>query len=514
MPIDAAFVAVLAAALAGLALSVLIERLMTPRPPVVRPWAAWALHVGLWLSAHAVLTLVLGRPWFAAAAVSALLLVLVLVNNAKFKALREPFVFQDFEYFTDAIRHPRLYLPFLGWDRFLGATLGVAGAVAIGLYLEPVPVNRLSPTSQLGASLMLLAFGSAALWLGHRYQLRITFLPEKDVSALGFLPTLWRYGQEARQIPSEVSPFQSLPAVIPPDPLPHLVVVQSESFFDPRPLFAGIRPELLAEFDRLKADAVAYGKLSVPAFGANTVRTEFAFLTGIPEECLGAHRFNPYRAIAAGWQPGSVASWLKRLGYRTVCIHPYPASFYQRDRVYPCLGFDHFIDIRAFDPGERSGPYIGDLLVAEKVTAMLREAREPLFLFVITMENHGPLHLEQVAQGDIERLYASPPPNGCDDLTIYLRHLRNADRMIACLRQALEQLERSACLCWFGDHVPIMTAVYEQLGIPGGETDYVIWSNRQSNHADRQRLPTHALAFECLRRAGGRAWGGALGFPR
>jgi hypothetical protein len=86
--------------------------------------------------------------------------------------------------------------------------------------------------------------------------------------------------------------------------------------------------------------------------------------------------------------------------------------------------------------------------------------------------------------------------------------------MIACLRQALEQLERSASLCWFGDHVPIMPAVYEQLGIPDGETDYVIWSNRQSNHTDRQRLPTHALAFECLLRAGGRAWGGALCFPR
>lgn len=502
MPIDAAFVAVMSAALAGLALSVWVERQMTPRPPVVRPWAAWALHVGLWLSAHAVLTLALGRPWFAAAAVSAFLLVLVLANNAKFKALREPFVFQDFEYFTDAIRHPRLYLPFLGWDRFLGATLGVAGAVAIGLYLEPVPVNRLSPTSQLGASLMLLAFGSAALWLGHRYKLRITFSPEKDVSAWGFLPTLWRYGQEARWIPSAVSPFQSLPAVIPPDPLPHFVVVQSESFFDPRPLFAGIRPELLAEFDRLKADAVAYGKLSVPAFGANTVRTEFAFLTGIPEECLGAHRFNPYRAIAAGWQPGSVASWLKRLGYRTVCIHPYPASFYQRDRVYPRLGFDHFIDIRAFDPAERSGPYIGDVPVAEKVTAMLREAREPLFIFVITMENHGPLHLEQVAQGDIERLYASPPPNGCDDLTIYLRHLRNADRMMACLRQALEQLDHSACLCWFGDHVPIMPTVYEQLGIPGGETDYVIWSNRHNYPTDVRTLSIHALSIEFLRCVG------------
>ena len=115
MVVNAGLSSFFAATIVGLMWSVLIESLMTPRPPLVRPWPAWALHVGLWLLAHALLTLVLGRPWFAAAAVAAFLLVLVLVNNAKFKALREPFVFQDYEYFTDAIRHPRLYIPFFGW---------------------------------------------------------------------------------------------------------------------------------------------------------------------------------------------------------------------------------------------------------------------------------------------------------------------------------------------------------------------------------------------------------------
>ena len=60
------------------------------------------LRAGLWLFAHALLTL-------------------VLVNNAKFTALSESFVFQDYEYFTDAIRHPRLYIPFLGWWKFMAA---------------------------------------------------------------------------------------------------------------------------------------------------------------------------------------------------------------------------------------------------------------------------------------------------------------------------------------------------------------------------------------------------------
>lgn len=109
------------------------------------------------------------------------------------------------------------------------------------------------------------------------------------------------------------------------------------------------------------------GQMTVPAWGANTIRTEFAFLSGIDAEHLGVHRFNSYRAIAAGWRVASLASYLKSLGYRTVCVHPYPVGFYQRDRVYPSLGFDAFLDIQAFDGVEHVGPYMDDAAVADKV---------------------------------------------------------------------------------------------------------------------------------------------------
>lgn len=502
MAIDAAFVAVLAAALAGLVLSMLIERLMQPCPPMARPWAAWAFHGGSWLSAHATLTLVLGRPWFAAAAVSAFLLMLVLVNNAKFKALREPFVFLDYEYFTDAIRHPRLYIPFLGWGKFFFAAAGFVLAVAVGLWMEEAPLLRFAWSGQLGGIAVVFAGGPLLLLAGSWKTLPVSFEPVRDVRALGLLASLWRYAQEEAMPLAAASPFGFLPACRPEGELPHLVAVQSESFFDPRPLFAGIRPEVLAEFDRLSDNAVTHGKLKVPAWGANTVRSEFAFLTGIDEDRLGVHRFNPYRAIAAGCDVPSLASYLKRLGYRTVCIHPYPASFYQRDRVYPRLGFDEFLDVRAFDDTMRCGPYIGDAAVADKVAALLREATAPVFVFVITMENHGPLHLERVAPADVEALYSIPPPDGCDDLTIYLRHLRNADQMIAKLRQTLELCERPASLCWYGDHVPIMPSVYETLGAPNGKVEFIIWNNQNPVRSRAVDLSAHDLPMAWLRGAG------------
>jgi hypothetical protein len=67
------------------------------------------------------------------------------------------------------------------------------------------------------------------------------------------------------------------------------------------------------------------------------------------------------------------------------------------------------------------------------------------------------------------------PAAGCDDLTIYLRHLRNADSMAGRLRQQLAALPGNGCLCWFGDHVPILPEVYRAIGTPDGQTDYFIW---------------------------------------
>jgi hypothetical protein len=65
---------------------------------------------------------------------------------------------------------------------------------------------------------------------------------------------------------------------------------------------------------------------------------------------------------------------------------------------------------------------------------------------------------------------------GCDDLTIYLRHLEQADRMFARVRSALESTGREGWLCLFGDHLPIMPEVYRQLGRPVGAVDYLVWS--------------------------------------
>jgi hypothetical protein len=494
----------------ALGLSAGVERWLTPRPPWRRPWGSWAIQAGVFGLAHGALVLLLGRPWFAAAVVCALMLVVVVVNNAKVRALREPFVFADYEYFTDAIRHPRLFVPFLGWGNALAIAVGVVVALTLGLRVESAPAQRWALPGQLGAVLGLIAASALCLVAGTRQAVRLSFDPERDLSALGLVASLWHGAMAARRPPPVLaSPFdeskvaQSLSDPLNPSPmLPHLVAVQSESFFDPRPVCPGIRCDVLAEFDSLAASALMHGALQVPAWGANTVRSEFAFVSGLDDALLGAHRFNPYHAVAAGWPGPTLASFLKRRGYRTVCIHPYPVSFYRRDRVYPLLGFDEFIDIRSFTDADRRGPFVGDAAVAAKIAEIVESSSVPVFVFAITMENHGPLHLEKVAPADAADLYTDALPPGCDDLTIYLRHLLNADRMVGALRQSLGRSGRPASLCWFGDHVPSMPGVYDTLGAPDGPTRFALWSTHEARHTEPVPLAAHQLAVEWLRGAG------------
>jgi len=507
------WLAILPAYLFGLVLSLLAERFLTPRP--VLPWQrpAWTLgvHVGIWTLMFGLEVALFRRPYFGATNVLAIQALIILVSNAKYQALREPFIFQDFEYFLDAVKHPRLYLPFFGLTRALVASAGYALALWVGLSWEPSmagiaisnPWN--SATAFVLFTLSIVAAGFAAALLAGRRSMEV-FNPAENLKQLGLAATLWVYGRAERQATSTIrqgAPFarMAFPAILPKS-LPDMVVIQSESFFDARHTYSQLREDILSNFDRLKAESVQYGALNVTARGANTVRTEFSFLSGMAAADLGIHQYNPYRRLAQQSFP-TLPSHLKTLGYRTVCVHPYHRSFYRRNTVMPLLGFDQFIGIEAFQDAVRDGPYVGDQALGKHVLGLLGGGEgKPLYVHVITMENHGPLHWETVTEADSEALLRMPIPPGCEDLVAYARHLRNADFMLGGLAQGLKDRARMTALCLYGDHVPIMPAVYSKLGAPSGETNYILWRSDGPGLARDQVCDISDLAFAYLRVAG------------
>lgn len=470
----------------GLLLSFSVERLLRPQPLQIwqRPLQG-LLHCAVWLTMYAPLLILLRRPWFTNALLLALLLLVVQISNAKQRALREPFIYQDFSYFIDALRFPRLYLPFLGFWSAVAVATAVAAALVCGLLLEaPMPFSAVSISTALSAGTGLLLFMA-----GRRAESRLELEPNSDLVRMGMPAMLIAYAVEERK--GWRGDWHSGLAAPPPRvaETPNMVVVQSESFFDPRRWLDGIGPELLQGYDSIRAEALQHGTLQVPAWGANTVRTEFSFLSGQANHLLGVHSFKPYRILARQGVP-TLAGYLKQLGYRTVCLHPYSSTFYDRHQVFPLLGFDEFIDMSRFSSADYNGQYIGDAAVAREACRELSrhdsKVAQPLFLFIITMENHGPVHLEKPSPEDRWRFYTDSSLADCDQLTVYLRHLEQADRMTVQICDHLKGMESGALFCLYGDHLPIIPVVFDRYGTPDGAVDYLIWDSRNT---DGQTLP-------------------------
>jgi len=258
--------------------------------------------------------------------------------------------------------------------------------------------------------------------------------------------------------------------------LSDIVVVQSESFFDARNLNSNILGKVLSSYDKCLTSSRLFGKLSVPAWGANTMRTEFGFLTGITSSQLGLAQYYPYQQLLQFKIP-SVVSALKSLGYYCVCVHPNASGFFMRDQFFKQLGFDAFLDEKSFDGAIRTGPYIADEAVTQKIMQVLNSADKPCFVFAITMENHGPLHLENVVVDEWRGYYETAPDDGLDDLTIYLRHLKNADKMISQLCDYFSKKSNKGVFSLYGDHVPAISHVFDQMGYDDSRSNYFIWSN-------------------------------------
>jgi phosphoglycerol transferase MdoB-like AlkP superfamily enzyme len=490
-----------AIAAAAVACSFVVEAIAVPRAALCRPIVAVSLHVVALAVVAGASTAITGRPLFSMAIATALIVLLAVVSNAKFESLRESFVFTDMSLFSQALSHPRLYLPFLGIGKMLAVLVVMIAAVAG--FLAEAPIEALQ-RSAVGLIAMLCLPVCVAL----SRHLPLSLDPLLDQRRIGFFAAfvayvangLARTERRAFARATEKGPFASGDPLAYPDTHPHpdVIVIQSESYFDARRLGGCVMSGPYANLDRIRREAFAQGRLTVPAWGANTMRSEFSMLTGLPMAALGYARFYPYWYVRRAC--ASVAGWFKRGGYRTLAVHPYYADFFGRNRAFRLMNFDRFLDIKHFAGATRVGPYVGDVALADALIALLQQHDDkPVFAFAITMENHGPLHLEQVAQGESHGRHTLGEDARWRDLTAYLRHIENADRMLAQLIDYLRKRERPAVLCFYGDHVPALGSVFDALGTVPTHSDYFIWRNFEEDSGEQRDVGVEHLGMAIQR---------------
>jgi hypothetical protein len=138
------------------------------------------------------------------------------------------------------------------------------------------------------------------------------------------------------------------------------------------------RPDVLARYEVTSGSTVYYG---------STTNAEMR------EHCFSRES---YKVFLADTDMSCLPRQMKERGYRTTAIHAFTGAFFEREEWYPKIGFDTQVFGEALAErgirvcrGPFQGPCDGDVLPL--VEQELREAREPTFVYWLTLTTHVPV---------------------------------------------------------------------------------------------------------------------------
>lgn len=296
---------------------------------------------------------------------------------------------------------------------------------------------------------------------------------------------------------------------------PNIIVVMDEAFSD---------LSVLGDFDT-NTDYMPFvhslekgnentitGYLNTSVCGGNTADTEFEFLTGNTMAFLPVGSI-PYQQYIKSKTP-SLASYLKSIGYATYAQHPYYGSGWNRDTVYPLLGFDNLSFMQDYSNQRFVRKYISDETSFDKIieTYENKPDGQPAFIFNVTMQNHG--GYTDTYYGFDNTVTADKLNNSALDQ--YLSLIKMTDEDLKSLIDYFSNVDEKTIVVFFGDHQPNDTVASSVLAANGMDYNnlsneelklryqvpYVIWANYDIDEATGEDTSVNYLAANVLKAAG------------
>ena len=296
---------------------------------------------------------------------------------------------------------------------------------------------------------------------------------------------------------------------------PNIIVVMDEAFSD---------LSVLGDFDT-NTDYMPFvhslekgnentitGYLNTSVCGGNTADTEFEFLTGNTMAFLPVGSI-PYQQYIKSETP-SLASYLKSIGYATYAQHPYYGSGWNRDTVYPLLGFDNLSFMQDYSNQRFVRKYISDETSFDKIieTYENKPDGQPAFIFNVTMQNHG--GYTDTYYGFDNTVTADKLNNSA--LNQYLSLIKMTDEDLKSLIDYFSNVDEKTIVVFFGDHQPNDTVASSVLAANGMDYNnlsneelklryqvpYVIWANYDIDEATGEDTSVNYLAANVLKAAG------------
>ena len=290
------------------------------------------------------------------------------------------------------------------------------------------------------------------------------------------------YGDETRTKASWGETFSN--------PNPVVITVMNESFTDWDVISEFKDSEEVLDFYRsLKEDlgTVEYGYTYVSTRGGGTCKSEYEYLTGYSMQFLPSTI--PYMMYSFADVETLVEAY-KNDGYTTIAMHPFFPTDWKRNTVYGDMGFDDYIYAGDYDPAYRDVREYetdeGDYL---RMLQEIDEHEEPVFIFNITLQNHGGYDMETFSDiaVDIEKPY-----NEYEDLSVFEGMMAESDDALEMLMKEVKKLDRPVVVSFFGDHQPALDTAFDDEILANGRktaeseielaqrlyaTPYLIWTN-------------------------------------
>ncbi len=498
---------------------------------VMTRWRAQLLNIVFFELLMLVLFLVTGRLRIALIAETVLALAAGLANYYVLSFRSNPIVPWDIFSIRTAASVAGEYDYALGARQVL-TLLGFAALLAAEFFFMRIVIDKKKVYKRIagaaGVACLLVGF-TRMLWSDamvnrfHLYPFLFTpaYMSQADGFAVTFLMDL-KYltvdkpeGYDAADAKETLKSYETEEKDAEEGELPNVIVIMDEAFSDPAVLGDMQTNEDYMPFIhslQQGADHTVTGYLNVSVKGGNTANTEFEFLTGNTMAFLPSGSI-PYQQYINGEIP-SLVSYLDGLGYDTYAMHPYYATGWNRDKIYPDLGFSHAYFIDAFTAPSYVRKYVDDASCMKKIIDIYesKQKGQPMFLFNVTMQNHSP--------------YTEAYPNLTQDISLdgvnafalsqYLSLIKKSDAALEELVNYFATAEEPTVIVFFGDHQPTDSVVQPVLALNGMSYDtlskdeeakryevpYVIWANYDIKEGQNEDTSANFLAAKVLKTAG------------
>lgn len=285
---------------------------------------------------------------------------------------------------------------------------------------------------------------------------------------------------------------------------PNIIAIMSEAFWDPSKM-KGLQfsKNPTPNINQLKSTSI-YGYLESPTFGGGTANTEFELLTG-----NSAHFFNPGYMIYPNEIKAPIMalpSILKNQGYFCKAIHPFKNWYWNRREVYNYMGFDEYLSEEYLINPNYKGFFISDKYVTDLIIKEIEKSDDPLFVFAVTMQNHGPFDDNRYDKypKDIE-ISGKASSQSLQIMQTYTQGVYDADKALGKLVDYCSNISKPTLVLFFGDHLPVLGKnykVYKETGYMSANNPnygneikltsvpFILWSNYKTKSLDLGLLNT------------------------